>query len=253
MTRLPNVLILLAGLFLAGLFLAGLALTATPAAAGEKLTVVELFTSQGCSSCPPADSLVGELAERDDVLALSFHVDYWDYIGWKDPYASPRHTRRQKDYRSIFKLRYVYTPQIVIQGTEQKVGSDRSAILKAIDKVKDLPTVPVRLKSAGGDNDIVVAIPARASAETADILMVVFDRKHETPVKRGENEGRTLKNFNVVRAMRRLGTWRGEAVEIPARLSDMGYSGGDVCAVLLQSRDSGRILGAAMLPINRNN
>ncbi len=243
--RLRNVLI-----FLAGLFLSSLALAATPAAAAEKLTVVELFTSQGCSSCPPADKFLGELAERDDVLALSFHVDYWDYIGWKDPYASPRHTQRQQEYRSKLGLRYVYTPQTVIQGVEQEVGSDRSAILKAIDKVKSLPTVPVTVTDAGGGT-VVVSIPARDKAEAADIVMVVFDRKHETPIKRGENEGRTLKNFNVVRAMRQLGTWKGEAVEIEARLSDMEYTGGDVCAVLLQSRDTGRILGAAMLPISR--
>src|SRR5512144_1000431 len=108
----------------------------TPARAGDEssagrpsLTVVELFTSQGCSSCPPADALIGELAQREDVLALSEHVDYWDYLGWKDPFASPAHTARQRNYAKALGLKYLYTPQVVVQGQVQVSGSEREAVL----------------------------------------------------------------------------------------------------------------------------
>ena len=112
---------------------AGLGAAAVPAVAGEgALNVVELFTSQGCSSCPPADALLADLADRDDVLALSFHVDYWDYIGWKDPFASPQYTQRQRVYSQVFGKRYVYTPQMVVNGSFEMTGSDRAGVLKRI-------------------------------------------------------------------------------------------------------------------------
>jgi len=242
---------------LGGLALGGLAMAASPVAAAEgqasQLTVVELFTSQGCSSCPPADELLGDLSKRDDVLALSFHVDYWDYIGWKDPFANPAYTQRQRDYARRFDLSYVYTPQTVIQGAAQEVGSHRGPILGAIERVKKREQVPVTLGHVGKDGKITVSIPARAVTEEADVLMVVIDRKHETPVKRGENGGRTLKNYNVVRAMRRIGTWEGKALQIPATLADMSYDGGDDCVVLVQSIATGRILGAAKLALRHRN
>src|SRR5215831_8685962 len=103
--------------------------------------VVELFTSQGCSSCPPADALLGELSKRSDVLALGFHVDYWDYIGWKDPYASKLATKRQRQYAESFKLSFVYTPQMIINGDAESVGSDRAGVEAAVEKAKTRPAV----------------------------------------------------------------------------------------------------------------
>ena len=113
------------------------------AEAGERPIVVELFTSQGCSSCPPADALLGELAKRTDVLALGFHVDYWDYIGWKDPYASKLATKRQRQYAETFKLSYVYTPQMVVNGVTESVGSDRAGIEAAVEKAKTRPAARI--------------------------------------------------------------------------------------------------------------
>lgn len=245
---------------LGGVALGGLAMAAAPVAAAEgqttqakQVTVIELFTSQGCSSCPPADELLGELDRRDDILALSFHVDYWDYIGWKDPFASPLYTQRQRDYARRFDLSYVYTPQAVIQGAAQEVGSHRGPILKAIERAKKLSRVPVTLSHAGKDGKLMISIPARSPAEKADVLMVVIDRTHETPVKRGENSGRMIKNFNVVRAIRRIGTWDGKALEISTSLADMSYDGGDYCVVMVQSTTTGRILGAAKLALFQGN
>ena len=102
----------------------------------KPLVVVELFTSQGCSSCPPADEFLKDLSVRDDVLALSLHVDYWDYIGWKDPFAKPEFTNRQRQYAGVMRLRYVYTPQMVVQGIYQAVGSRRGDVLDFIEKAK---------------------------------------------------------------------------------------------------------------------
>ncbi len=235
------------------------ALAAAPfslAAAERPLTVVELFTSQGCSSCPPADAFLGELAGRADVLALSFHVDYWDYIGWKDPFASAAHTRRQRDYSRKLGLRYVYTPQMVIQGAAHATGSDRSAVLSRIEKDRALARVPVELRQ-GDDGGVRLSIPdapaTGEAAEEADIWLVIFDREHLTPVKRGENRGRNLRNYNVVRRLSRIATWRGKALDMPVTVPDMVLGGGRACAVLVQSTETGRILGAAALGLQRPN
>lgn len=226
------------------------------AAAERPLTVVELFTSQGCSSCPPADAFLGELAGRDDVLALSFHVDYWDYIGWKDPFASADYTRRQRDYSRKLGLRYVYTPQMVIQGAAHVTGSDRSAVLDRIEKNRALARLPVELRQ-GDDGAVRLSVadaPARGeAAEEADVWLVVFDREHLTPVRRGENKGRKLRNYNVVRQLTRIATWRGKALDMAVTVPDMVPGDGQACAVLVQSTETGRILGAAALGLDRPN
>ena len=235
------------------------ALAAAPfslTAAERPLTVVELFTSQGCSSCPPADAFLGELAGRDDVLALSFHVDYWDYIGWKDPFASADHTRRQRDYSRKLGLRYVYTPQMVIQGAAHVTGSDRSAVLDRIEKNRALARIPVELRQ-GDDGGVRLFIPdapaTGEAAEEAAVWLVVFDREHLTSVRRGENRGRKLRNYNVVRQLSRIATWRGKALDMAVTVPDMVLGGGRACAVLVQSTETGRILGAAALGLDRPN
>ena len=210
--------------------------------------VVELFTSQGCSSCPPADALLGELAQHPGVLALSMHVDYWDYIGWKDPYADPDLTRRQRDYAKRLGLRYVYTPQMVVDGRYDVVGLRRSAVLDTIERsARQRKGVEVRFDRERGS----VVIPAgQAPADGATVWLAAFDSAHETSIPRGENAGRTLKYHNVVRSMTRIGAWNGEAMEIPLDMAASAAEGRDGCAVIVQQGVQGRVLGAAMLGLN---
>jgi hypothetical protein len=212
-------------------------------AAGDAPVLVELFTSQGCSSCPPADALLGELAQRPDVLALSFHVDYWNYIGWTDPFSSKEATERQRSYSRAFHRSMVYTPQVVVAGRLEMVGSDRSAVEAAIRQASGAATVAPRFLSDPGSG-MRVAIPAGSPAKPATIWLAFIDSRHTTPVRRGENAGATLTNYNVVREWRRLGEWRGEAMEVPlGRLPE----GRDGCAVIVQEEGNGPVLGAALM------
>jgi hypothetical protein len=200
--------------------------------------VVELFTSQGCSSCPPADAFLTDLArQRRDVLPLAFHVTYWDYLGWKDLYSLDAATARQRAYARDLGEDGVYTPQMVVDGTTGFVGSDRAAGLGAIAKAAS-KTVPVAVTSDGTSLTIKVG-PGTGQAR---ILLVGFDPSHETPVGRGENSGRTLHESNIVRSLTPLAAWSGSAVELRA-----APPAGESFAVLLQSGD-GRIIGAARLP-----
>ena len=214
---------------------------------GRPLTVVELFTSQGCSSCPPADAFLGELAKRDDILALSVHVDYWDYIGWKDVFASPRNTQRQRDYAAKMRLGYVYTPQMVIQGADHATGSDRSGVWAKIKKAAKTKRVPVAISLAGGK--IRVTVPGAHTTDKAAVWLAVYGSKMETEIKRGENAGRTIVYHNVVSDMIRVGTWSGQPLDIPTAVDGMGAKGRDGCAVILQSLKTGRILGAARIDL----
>jgi hypothetical protein len=220
---------------------------AEPTAASP--VVVELFTSQGCSSCPPADELLAELAGRPGVVALSLHVDYWDYIGWKDPYASPQHTARQQRYTESLNLRYVYTPQIVVDGRVNVVGSRRAEVLEAIETAakRDRPIDITFVTSNGGT----VIIPeGHAPDEGATVWLAVYDREHVTEVKRGENAGRSLRNANVVRSFERLGTWSGARLEIPLDLSGARARGRDGCAVIVQRGRAGPVLAAAAMSLD---
>jgi hypothetical protein len=211
-------------------------------------TVVELFTSQGCSSCPPADALLRELAKRPDIIALSIHVNYWDYIGWKDPFASDETTARQHLYASALRQRYVYTPEMVIDGAAGATGSHESEVRSLIEKAAqhDRPRLQVTAKTSGGDK-IVVSIPGAESHEKATVWLLTIDREHVTKVVRGENSGRTLTDANVVRDVRKLGVWNGEPVELTADLPSPAGRGRDGCAILVQTGEVGPVLGATLV------
>jgi len=213
----------------------------------QPLTVVELFTSQGCSSCPPADAYLGELArldEKEGILPLSFHVDYWDNLGWKDPYSSADNTQRQRDYASHMDLRYIYTPQMVVQGALQATGSDRRTIVEQIKAARKMPAVDVQLHRNAQTMQVMLAKTAKQV--NANVFMVIYDKEHITKIKRGENSGKTISNRNVVRSLMNIGSWTGEAANLSFPLGDNG----DACAVIIQSRASGKILGAATIAIN---
>ena len=214
------------------------------AADPKPLIVVELFTSQGCSSCPPADALLGELAARDDILALSFHVDYWDYIGWKDPFALPANTSRQRDYARFLGRQYIYTPQMVVQGASDTTGAQPSEVAHRLQTAGTMKRLAVAL--APEADRLVVGLPQAAADEEMAVYLIGFDRSRETSIKRGENSGRTIRYHHVVREFTRIGSWKGEAEELRVPLPEAITSGGG-CAVLVQSPKSGRIHGAGMI------
>ena len=217
--------------------IAGLSPVASLAA--ERPVVVELFTSQGCSSCPPADAYLRELTkDRRDVLALAFHVTYWDRLGWKDPFSLPAATRRQDVYGRRFGDGS-YTPEIVVDGAASMVGSDRRDVGSAIENAKrNGRTAAAVSVSKSGEQ---VSIQVGAGNGSGKILLIGFDREHTTAVGRGENSGRTLTEANVVRSIRSVGQWSGAAL----RVNEPFPEGQDV-AVVLEGPD-GQIIGAARL------
>jgi len=240
-------LILAVGLLLA-------ALASAPASAGERLTVVELFTSQGCPLCPTADAFLGDLTKRDDVLALGFHVGYWDYIGWADPFAKPAFTKRQENYLDRFGLPYVFTPQAIVDGQHQASGNRKKNILRHIKVAgKDQDSrIDVDLTRLSADQ-VRIRIPMEDAVYRgeAEIILLRFDEKKKTVVTHGENAGKTLINYNVVRIMRPVADWNGEPVDIVQRLAGLDSPGGDFCAVIIQERAQGRILGAAYVDMRK--
>ncbi len=207
--------------------------------AAERPVVVELFTSQGCSSCPPANAYLNDLArERHDVLPLAFHVTYWDRLGWKDPFSLPAATDRQARYGSRFGDGS-YTPEIVVDGLTSHVGSYRDEIGSAIDRAKAHAATAAAVKvSRNGDQLLVEVGPGEGRGR---VLLVGFDHYHKTAIRRGENGGRTFEEQNVVRSVRPLGDWQGTAL----RLTEQTPEGEDA-AVLVEAPD-GRIVGAARL------
>lgn len=205
--------------------------------------VVELFTSQSCSSCPPADAVLTEFArDRPDLLPLSFHVTYWDHLGWRDSFSLPTATERQRRYggtlaETAFGPGQVYTPQVVVQGRRDAIGSDRGAVLAAIAAVAhDRVQVPVTLSEQDGAASFLIG----AGAGSGTIWLIGFDRYHLTRIRAGENGGRTLGHSNVVREIASAGAWEGRAVRATAPKPN-----GERIALLLQSAE-GLILGAAV-------
>ena len=216
--------------------LGSLIFMSSPTAAGTRPVVVELFTSQGCSSCPPADSLLGELARNSDVVALGFHISYWDGLGWKDPFSSQSSTDRQRTYARLFEIGQVYTPQIIVDGSREMVGSDRAKVLAALHDARAEAMVPVTF-AADRRSVTIGAGDARGS-----VLLVRFALERTTHVARGENARRTWQDANAVESLSSLGSWEGS----PLRFAIEPPAAGEGIAVLVQAAD-GRMLGAAKL------
>lgn len=230
---------------IAGLFAAVLTcgLAQADEAEGAGPVVVELFTSQGCSSCPPADALLNRLANRSDVLPLALHVDYWDYIGWKDAFARPEHTSRQKAYAHVAGARTIYTPQMVIGGVEQIVGARPMEVADAVMKhLRD--GYIVQLSAVEEGDEVRVTAPALERDDSFAVHHVRFMPEATVAIKRGENAGKTLVYSNVVTGWDVLGEWSGNApldMLVPAN-NDGG------AAVILQHQGIGPIVGAVKLP-----
>lgn len=244
MQRIAAALVLVTGASLAGAAVISSPPVSAESAATVPSVVVELFTSQGCSSCPPAEAFLNELADEDGIIALEMHVDYWDYIGWADPFASPQITERQRAYARGLELPYVYTPQMVIDGQHNAVGSHRDEVREAIGEASILgKPLTISYIEDGGDK---IVIPAGPSPEGgATVWLAAYDGLHETDIERGENSGRTLKNRNVVRELVELAHWTGERLEIPVDMEQMAERGRSGCAILVQQGRTGPILGAA--------
>ena len=227
-----------------------LALAPSLTVAGESpRAVIELFTSQGCSSCPPADRLLGELARRDDLVALTYPVDYWDYLGWRDTLASAANSQRQRDYAESRGDRAVYTPQIVVNGQDHVVGSDRAALRAALDRTSSLPAA-VKLKQVGDLVEIQVEGRLPEGMGMASVSLVALAPPVEVTIGRGENRGRSVTYVNVVRELHAVGMWEGGRMTFRLPLREMRRTGAAGCAAIVQEERGGRpgrILGVGRL------
>jgi hypothetical protein len=201
--------------------------------------VVELFTSEGCSSCPPAEAYLGELAERRDVIALAFHVDYWDDLGWRDRFGLTEAVQRQSAYAKTLRRSSAYTPQVVIDGQADYVGSDRAAIGKSLAADRDGVAIALSVR----DGQVLVDLAAQANVAASDIVLVAYRRQAVSAIGRGENAGRTLTEFNIVRVIRTLGQWDGKAQQFQTGVDSFPADATDVAA-LVQPVGQGHIIGA---------
>jgi hypothetical protein len=228
---------------------AGLALS-TPAVQAQGQTqadgntvVVELYTSQGCNSCPPADDVLAQLSGRDDVIALSLHVDYWDYLGWRDTFAQHQFTQRQIAYREAWRNSVVYTPQMVVQGRDDVVGSradDLAAAIAAAQQVE--PPIKVSIERQGG---MLKCRIEPGAARTVGIVWIAKYTLSETvEIDRGENAGRTITYRNVVNSLNRIGSWAG--IE-PEEVAMPQPGPGEGVAIWIQAGEAGPILAAAKI------
>jgi len=230
------------------------AVVSGPVRAAAPVTgVVELFTSQGCSSCPPADAALAEFATDPDVLALGYHVDYWDYLGWKDTLASPDNTARQRAYAQTLGNRSVYTPQAVVNGRNHLNGGDKSRIQTLIAEhgaAGNGLVVPVMVDMSAGRLSVGVGDGTKPVGADMLLTIVYYRDRSEVEIARGENAGRTMVYANAVTAQQTLGMWDGKAMQIDLPRDKIARNKATGCAVLLQAAIDGApgpILGAAKL------
>jgi hypothetical protein len=232
--------------------LLGLLLPTRAVAAEVPPVVVELFTSQGCKSCPPADAILEQLAARPDVLALGFHVDYWNYGGWIDPWAAAFATERQRQYQRRLNGRFVYTPEAIVGGRGSVLGSEGDGIDKLIAATAVKPAWPAPgLRMAWReDGALLVRVgDVESPPEPATLWLVGYDAPRMTRVLHGENEGKTLKAVRAVRSFRRLGTWVGYSEAFMVAAAEAAELGDGGIAVLLQLGGDGPIIDAAHLDL----
>jgi hypothetical protein len=238
---------------------AGLVPVAVSPAWANDPNVIELFTSQGCSSCPPADSILGKLAADPNIVALSFAVDYWDYLGWKDDFAHPEFTKRQRAYARARGDRSVFTPQMVINGREAVIGSHEDDVKTSLARMTDnatAPSVPILVKRAG--DHIVVSVQGlsadgrEAAPHHAALWIANYIKPQTVTIARGENVDKKVTYYNIVNRWQVLGMWDGGPMTVELALSDIATDDSAGLAVILQSKDNGLpgpILGAAKLDL----
>ncbi len=228
-----------------------MSLSAHAGGKAAQLSVVELFTSQGCSSCPPADALLGRLSARKDLVALTFPVDYWDYLGWKDTLSHPANAKRQRAYAAYRGDREVYTPQVIINGLRHVVGSRQEQIENVIaTTARNRAALYVPLSIHVNMDAISVDIgnaPPGLKDKKATLWLVLYQNKVEVPIRRGENHGKSITYYNVVQEMTPVAMWSGKAIRVDLPRSDLMGQGYDGCALILQRGRGGPILGAAQI------
>lgn len=228
------------------------------AAAGSgSPVIVELFTSEGCSSCPPADKVIADLKRTQPVngariLVLSEHVDYWNHIGWRDPFSNSAFTARQQEYGRKFRLEDVYTPQAVVDGQEQVIGSDRDTVETAIEKSIRSDKAEVTITpEPNAPNKLHVTV-SRSTMNPADVMLAVTEDNLTSNVSRGENSGRKLSHVGVVRELRKIGSVSGReafATSAPLELQNGWKKNNLEAVVFVQERNSRRIVGANTLKL----
>ena len=245
----PRLVCLIAPLVLGAAFVA-------PAQAGQAQgqksatpVLLELFTSQGCSSCPPADELLNALRDKPGVITLSFSVDYWNYLGWHDTLSSPENSARQRDYAISRGDGRVYTPQMVVDGIKHVNGANEAAIEMAIRtaerRLRDVK-VPVSMRAEGDSLLVdVAAAPASSDMREGTVWLAVAKNEETVEIKRGENRGKKITYSHPVREMMPVGVWKGDAVTLRLPLKDLHAIGGDCLVAMLQVEGLGPILGAA--------
>jgi hypothetical protein len=227
---------------------------ANAARAGEPKALIELFTSQGCSSCPPADKLFGELAADPSLVVMSVPIDYWDYLGWKDTLANPAHSARQRAYGRVRGDRQVYTPQAVINGAAHALGSDRAAIERAVtqtDQKSGVMSLPILLTAGGTELNVQVESAENEHAN-GEVWLCPLTKSVPVEIGRGENRGHTIAYHNVVRDWIKLGDWTGTKAAWHVPLAQLVASGADSAVVIVQEgshEKPGIILGAAYRPL----
>jgi len=237
----------------AGLTAAGLCLLAAPAVPGplKRPVVVELYTSQGCASCVPADALLAKLTKRPDVLPLSLSVTYWDMLGWKDTLATEINTRRQKAYASTMGHSAVYTPQMIVDGLADIVGSREQQIWSAIDtraQTGGAEDIPIALHETKDELQIGIGASQDHAGQPATVWLFHIKTQATVAIGGGENDGRTMTYHNVVGDLRAVGQWKGEPLKIELPRSAMEGLPHDAVAVVVQRGGYGHVVGAAMLP-----
>jgi hypothetical protein len=227
-----------------GLAFAAAALPALRASGPARPKIVELYTSEGCSSCPPAEALLGELATRPDVVPLAFHVDYWDELGWRDRFSLSAATQRQQWWGGVLGLASVYTPQMIVEGRRSLLGSDRAAIEAALAEPGE--SIPVEAQLAAGQ--ITVRVGAYSGPRKYDVYAIAFLPRAVTAIGRGENAGRTLTEWNIVRSLRKLGTVDGRVARFNVA-ANVFPADAKRLLVILQQDSLGVVAGAVVMEL----
>ncbi|MDY0881849.1 DUF1223 domain-containing protein [Dongia soli] len=230
---------------------AALAVSLTPITALTSATpvVVELFTSEGCTSCPPADENLGKYVGQRSILPLSYHVDYWDYIGWPDRNADPAFSARQRGYGDALGHAMVYTPQVIIAGTSDSLGTDPTALAIALADGRHVARMTAIRMMRDDSGNVLLDLPQANLPSPVTLWLLTYRHKVETTVAAGENAGRDLVSYNVVRSLRKLGQWTGKAETLPVTLAPLpaGESAPDAVAVIANLQEHGPVIAATAI------